>query len=82
MIADSIAEIDEIKKKSATCREQAERALFAKSAMLYAIASGSLRLYGEVLRWSRRYIRDPVGALCNMIRDTLILFLVDNQNYI
>ena len=62
MIADSTIEINEIKKKSATCRDQAERASFAKSAMFYAIASGSLRLYGEVVRWSRRYIRDPVGT--------------------
>lgn len=30
--------------------------------MFYAIASGSLKLYGEVVRWSRRYIRDPVRA--------------------
>ena len=62
MIADSTAEIDEIKKRSASCRDQAERSFFAKSAVFYAIASGSLRLYGEVVRWSRRYIRDPVSA--------------------
>ena len=55
-----MTEIDEITKKSATCRDQTERAFFAKSAMFYAIASGSPRLYGEVVRWSRRYIRDPV----------------------
>lgn len=48
---------------SATSREPTDRAFFAKSAMLYAIASGSLKLYGDVLKWARRYVRDPVRYL-------------------
>ncbi|KAL8851784.1 MAG: hypothetical protein Q9221_003298 [Calogaya cf. arnoldii] len=50
----------QMQKKSATSREQADRAFYAKSAMLYAIASGSMALYHEVINWSCRYLRDPV----------------------
>lgn len=50
----------QMQKKSATSREQADRAFFAKSAMFYAIASGSMALYHEVVTWSRRYIKDPM----------------------
>ncbi|KAL8662967.1 MAG: hypothetical protein Q9202_004290 [Teloschistes flavicans] len=53
-------DIHELQRKSSTSREQSDRAFFAKSAMFYAIASGSLALYGEVLTWSRRYIKDPL----------------------
>ncbi|KAL8656693.1 MAG: hypothetical protein Q9226_002592 [Calogaya cf. arnoldii] len=49
-----------MQKKSATSREQADRAFFAESAMFYAIASGSMALYHEVIIWSRRYLRDPM----------------------
>ena len=50
----------QMQKKSATAGEHADRAFFAKSAMFYAIASGSLTLYHEVIKWSRRYIKDPM----------------------
>ena len=48
--------------KSSTSREQTDRAFYAKSAMYYAIASGSLAMYHDVVKWSRRFIRDPVSV--------------------
>ncbi|KAI4256854.1 MAG: hypothetical protein L6R42_005992 [Xanthoria sp. 1 TBL-2021] len=50
----------QMQKRSATSREQADRGFFAKSAMFYAIASGSMALYHEVVTWSRRYIKYPM----------------------
>ncbi|KAL9580168.1 MAG: hypothetical protein Q9212_004659 [Teloschistes hypoglaucus] len=52
-------DICELQRKSSNSREQSNRAFFAKSAMFYAIASGSLDFYGHVLRWSRRDANDP-----------------------
>lgn len=52
----------QMQKKSAISGEHVDRAFFAKSAMFYAIASGSLTLYHEVIKWSRRYIKDPLTA--------------------
>lgn len=49
------------KEKAAKSREQPDRAFHAKFALLYAIASGSITLYGETLLWCRRWIRDPVS---------------------
>lgn len=47
-------------KKSGAAREQVERAEFAKAACFYAIASRSMKLYGDVMMWLKRFIRDPV----------------------
>ena len=41
-------------------RDQSDRANFAKSAAFYAIASGSLDLYGNITMWMRRFLRDPL----------------------
>ncbi|KAL9038483.1 MAG: hypothetical protein Q9180_003109, partial [Flavoplaca navasiana] len=49
-------------KKSETSREQADRAFYAKSALFYAIASGSITLYHDTLTWSRRFVKDPMTA--------------------
>lgn len=52
-----------IKEKKATAvksRAQTDRAFFAKSALFYAIASGSLRLYKELTLWLRRFLHDPL----------------------
>lgn len=56
-------DIRAMQKKSATSIEQSDRAFFAKSAICYAIANSSLNFYGEVLQWSRRFIRDSVSIL-------------------
>ena len=61
-IADHEQEVRKRQQKSSTSREQTDRAFYAKSAMYYAIASGSLALYLEVVKWSRRFIRDPVSV--------------------
>lgn len=50
----------QMQKKSASSGNHAHRAFYAKSAVFYAIASGSLTLYHEVINWSRRYIKDPL----------------------
>jgi hypothetical protein len=55
--------VDEQKRKASTSREQTGRAFFAKSAIVWAIASGSPALYGETLIWARRFVRDPVSSV-------------------
>ena len=52
-------------------REQTDRAFFAKSALFYAIASGSLQLYSETLVWVRRFVRDPV---CGILMFSVVFF--------
>ena len=52
--------VEEQKKKATTSREQVDRAFYAKSALFFAISSGSLELYGHTLAWAHRYVRDPV----------------------
>ena len=51
--------VEELKTKALRSREQTDRAFYAKSASLYAIASGSLELYGDTVSWLRRFVRDP-----------------------
>ena len=58
-----MAAVTDLKKKSTSSREQFERAEFAKAACFFAIASGSLELYGEIVAWLQRFIRDPVSTL-------------------
>lgn len=50
------------KEKAVRSRDQEDRAFCAKSALLHAIASGSITLYSETLLWSRRWVRDPLTA--------------------
>ena len=52
--------VDEQKRKASTSREQTNRAFFARSALLWAIASGSPAFYGEIVVWARRFLRDPL----------------------
>lgn len=56
------AMVDMYKEKAFTSREQPDRAFYARSAAFYAIASGSLDLYGQVIIWLRQYLRDPHTA--------------------
>ena len=51
------------KRKALTSREQTGRAFFAKSAIMWAIASGSPAFYGETVIWTRRFVRDPVSSV-------------------
>ncbi|MCJ1374151.1 hypothetical protein MMC20_005383 [Loxospora ochrophaea] len=52
--------IESSKRKASKSRDQADREFFAKSATYYAIASGSLELYDDVVMWSRRFLRDAL----------------------
>ncbi|KAI8626744.1 hypothetical protein F5Y19DRAFT_487970 [Xylariaceae sp. FL1651] len=53
-------EVDRLRKMSATCRDQSDRALFAKAAAYYAIATGDLEVYAETILWQQRFIRDSL----------------------
>jgi hypothetical protein len=48
------------KKEAAAGKEPEHRTFYAKSALYYAIASGDVHLYQEVLRWTKRFSRDPL----------------------
>ena len=52
--------IEEAKNKASKSRKQEDRAFYAQSAAFFAIASGSLSLYGNVVRWFKRFQRDPL----------------------
>jgi hypothetical protein len=56
------AAVNDLRKKAATAKEQSDRAQFAKAAATYAIASGSLDIYGETILWQQRFIRDPLTS--------------------
>lgn len=64
--------VDELRKKAATAREQSDRAQLAKAASAYAIASGSLDLYGETVTWQQRYVRDPLTVKVVFGRDAVM----------
>ncbi|KAF2104150.1 hypothetical protein NA57DRAFT_70363 [Rhizodiscina lignyota] len=65
------AAVDDLRKKSATAREQLDRARLAKGASSYAIASGSLDLYAETITWQQRYVRDPLTVKTIFARDAV-----------
>jgi hypothetical protein len=46
------------KKEAAAGKEPEHRTFFAKSALYFAIASGDIKLYREVLQWTKRFSRD------------------------
>ena len=52
--------VETLKLKASKSRAQTDRASFAKSAAIHAIASGSLELYGDVVQWNRRFLRDAM----------------------
>ncbi|OBT75831.1 hypothetical protein VF21_05528 [Pseudogymnoascus sp. 05NY08] len=64
--------VDELRKKSATAREQPDRAKLAISASAYAIASGSLDLYGETVTWQQRFVRDPLSVKTIFAQDAVM----------
>jgi hypothetical protein len=60
-----------LKSKSASSREQPERAQYAKAAGFFAIASCSLKLYGEFVTWLQRFVRDPLTVKVVFSRDAI-----------
>ena len=50
----------EYKRKTASCRDQQERADLASFVMPYAIASNSLAVVEDAVIWLRRFNRDPL----------------------
>ncbi|TAQ84118.1 hypothetical protein B7494_g7559 [Chlorociboria aeruginascens] len=67
----AVEAVDKLRKKAVTAREQPDRAQFAKAASAYAIASGSLDLYGETVIWQQRYVRDPLTVKVLFGRDAV-----------
>ncbi|KAI1753658.1 hypothetical protein F4782DRAFT_495257 [Xylaria castorea] len=65
-------EVDQLRKKAATSREQEDRALFAKASAHYAIATGDLEVYSETLLWQQRFIRDPLTVQSIFTRDAIL----------
>ncbi|KAI0443180.1 hypothetical protein F4803DRAFT_516542 [Xylaria telfairii] len=65
-------EVDRLRKKAATSREQEDRALFAKASAHYAIATGDLDVYAETLLWQQRFIRDPLTVQSIFARDAIL----------
>ena len=63
-------QLEKRKTKALRSREQTDRAFWAKSALLYSIATGSLELYYSTLIWSQRYIRDPLTLKTLFAADT------------
>ncbi|KAI6368374.1 hypothetical protein MCOR25_004671 [Pyricularia grisea] len=65
-------EVDRLRKTAATSREPEDRTLYARAAAHYAIASGSLDLYGETVLWQQRFVRDYFAAKSLFTRDALL----------
>jgi hypothetical protein len=63
--------VTDLKNKSASSREQPERAQYAKAAGFFAIASGSLGLFGEHVAWLQRFLRDPLTVKIIFNRDAI-----------
>ena len=64
--------VDELRQKSATAREQTDRAKLAVAASAFAIASGSLDLYGDTITWQQRFVRDPLSVKVIFGRDAVM----------
>lgn len=60
--ADPHRVVNAIMRRSERSRDAAERARHARSAMLYAIASGSVAILRSVMIWSRRFVRDALSV--------------------
>jgi hypothetical protein len=52
--------IEARKKEAARGKEPEQRTFYAQSALYYAIASGHVELYQEVLEWTKHFLRDPL----------------------
>ena len=58
----ALRQIQSRKKMAMSAATPEKRAVFAKSVVNYAIASGSLDMYRQELIWARRFIRDPAAV--------------------
>ncbi|KAJ8128105.1 hypothetical protein O1611_g5531 [Lasiodiplodia mahajangana] len=65
-------EVDQLRKKAATSREQEDRALYAKASAHYAIATGDLEVYAETVLWQQRFVRDPLTVQSIFTRDAIL----------
>ncbi|KAI0472338.1 hypothetical protein F4859DRAFT_483842 [Xylaria cf. heliscus] len=65
-------EVELLRRKAATARDQEDRALFAKASAHYAIATGDLEVYAETLLWQQRFIRDPLTVQSIFSRDAIL----------
>ncbi|KAI0403479.1 hypothetical protein F4802DRAFT_571577 [Xylaria palmicola] len=65
-------EVDQLRQKAAISREPKDRAIFAKAAAHYAIATGDLEVYAETLLWQHRFIRDPLTVLSIFASDAIL----------
>nr|POE54205.1 hypothetical protein CFP56_63508 [Quercus suber] len=54
--------IEERKKEAITSRDQSDRALWVKTTLDCAVASGSLEVYQKTLSWARRFNKDQNTA--------------------
>jgi hypothetical protein len=52
--------ITDRKKAAEKGSEPEQRTFYAKCALHYAIASGDLQMYSEVLDWTKRFLQDPL----------------------
>lgn len=52
--------VDNLRKKSATARDQHHRVQLARGAAVLAIATGVLGLYADTINWQQRFVRDPL----------------------
>ncbi|KAK6529521.1 hypothetical protein TWF281_008693 [Arthrobotrys megalospora] len=59
------------RKKAQSTPDQQLRALHSRGVLLYAIASGSLPILGEVLNWAKRLIRDPETDILSSVPDEM-----------
>ncbi|CUS24462.1 LAQU0S16e02256g1_1 [Lachancea quebecensis] len=58
-------------RKAETSREHADRAIYAKGALYYAMVSGSLSLLLKTINWTKRFIRDPFVMPC-LVSDDVV----------
>ena len=68
-IAKPIALVQEKERLATRSREQSERCWYAEAAYRYSILSGDLRLYGQTIEWSRRFLRDSLAIAKLFVRD-------------
>ena len=72
-VSDSIGKavtlVQEKQRLASRSREQSERCWYAEAAYRYSIVSGDLRLYGQTIEWSRRFLRDPLTIATLFGRD-------------
>ncbi|KAI2624120.1 hypothetical protein GGS21DRAFT_541313 [Xylaria nigripes] len=64
-------EIVQLQQKAATSRDQQHWALLAMASAHYAIATGDLEVYADIILW-QRFIRDPVAVRLIFAPDAIL----------